>query len=248
MKIVKKEVETYRDQDNHNSPIYMNSVVSRNEDGPEILGWMRKMAKIKAFGLYEMPKWHGKMLARFIDMDIIKNADKVVTYVVMPDGLKRNYIWIGTPNFQNDGSCGLMGALDEASLQRNILKYKDGKRADDDGRLAIAKFLDRFIDYKNQGGRQGNNNPIELVLNSLGKDLNMKLPTNATLEQIESFCTILVKSNPELYKKPYSDEFPTYRGFPVEWYDDTYKGKDGKSKTIRRWKYNNKISPAYKTF
>lgn len=167
--------------------------VSRNVDGPEILKWMREFAAIKAFGLKELPKWKGSMLGRFVELDSLKAGRYVITYVVMPDGLKRNFIPIDSETFSNDGTCSIMGALSKESLMKNILKYKDGKRVDFDGQEAIQDWISRWFKYKAQNGIKGNS--IKLVLNNFSgifpsEWLNEDL-TN--IENVKKICQAIVE-------------------------------------------------------
>ena len=159
------------------------SPVRRNQDGKEILGWMRSMAKIKSFGIVEVPKYHTHCLGRFIDTSTLKDGHYVLFYKVEEHGIKRTWISLHAPKFGNDGTCTQLGALNEAHLQKSVMRYKDGKTiADDYGTQAMTKFVDRFTEAATN---MKTSLPGDLLRGMLENEFNIYLEKEYTLQDVQ---------------------------------------------------------------
>ena len=158
--------------------------IKRNQDGEEILGWMREMCKIKSFGIVEVPKYHTHCLGRFIDTSTLKGGHYVLFYKVEEYGIKRTWISLQAPKFGNDGTCTELSAISEASLQKSVMRYKDGKTiADDYGQEAMTKFVDRFVEAATKNDR--NKVPGDLLKGMLINEFNIRLKDEYTLEDVQ---------------------------------------------------------------
>ena len=158
--------------------------VKRNQDGQEILGWMRSMAKIKAFGIVEVPKYKTDCLGRFIDTTTLKNGHYVLFYKVETHGIKRNWVSLHAPKFGNNSHCTELGALSESHLQKSVMRYKDGQTiADEYGEEAMSKFVERFKEAANNATR--NPVPGDLLRGMLENEFNIRIPKKYTIEDVQ---------------------------------------------------------------
>ncbi|HUW46130.1 MAG TPA: hypothetical protein VMW50_10105, partial [Dehalococcoidia bacterium] len=135
-----------------------------NIDGPELLAWMRTIAKIPGFGIEELPTCikpaSSTAIGRFMDMDTLKNGRKVCIYVVREWGLYRQWINVDSKMFTNDGSATQLTALTLDKLMASVMKYKDGKRiAEVEGTYAVEEFFSRYVNAAEKG-TTGSNDPL----------------------------------------------------------------------------------------
>ena len=155
-----------------------------NQDGEEILGWMRSMAKIKSFGIVEVPKYHTHCLGRFIDTSTLKDGHYVLFYKVETHGIKRNWVSLHAPKFGNDGHCTELSAISESSLQKSVMRYKDGKTiANDYGQEAMTKFVARFVEAANN--KERNKVPGDLLRGMLENEFGIRLEKEYTLQDVQ---------------------------------------------------------------
>jgi hypothetical protein len=184
MKIVK--VSYYRESTSSTGADrngYVKAYKKFNQDGQEILGWMRSMAKIKSFGIVEVPKYKTDCLARFIDTSTLKNGHYVLFYKVETHGIKRNWVSLHAPKFGNNSHCTELTALSEASLQKSVMRYKVGQTiADDYGVEAMSKFVERFREAATSSipGIPG-----DLLRGMLENEFNIRLEKEYNLEDVQ---------------------------------------------------------------
>lgn len=155
-----------------------------NQDGEEILGWMRSMAKIKSFGILEVPKYHTQCLGRFIDISTLKDGHYVLFYKVETHGIKRNWVSLHAPKFGNNSHCTELTALSEAHLQKSVMRYKVGQTiADDAGQEAMTKFVHRFREAAT--AKERNKVPGDLLRGMLENEFNIRLEKEYTLKDVQ---------------------------------------------------------------
>jgi hypothetical protein len=189
MKVLSTNYDVYvDDKSNPRGYSIKNYARKYNADGPEILKWMRSLAKIKSTGLVELPKFKGAYLGRFIDTNITVSGYAVI-YTVGPYGLMRVFVEIeNNEKFSNNGSASRIAALSRENLLLNILRYKE--KCDVVDPKVMNDFINRFKQLVKNGGSKKRSN-LELVLNyfSSYKFSNDKLSN----ENIEKYCGEIVK-------------------------------------------------------
>ena len=155
-----------------------------NTDGPEILKWMRSLSKIQSVGIKELPAAikpeSSYALGRFMDMETLKNGWGVLVYVVRDCGLYRQWVYIDSPKFTNDGHASTLSAMSEGAILKSIMKYKDGKRVGQDGLDALKQFS---IDYF-EAAKNGTSGSYDTLKGYLQNDLNIQLPNKWTLNDL----------------------------------------------------------------
>lgn len=156
-----------------------------NIDGEEILKWMRGLTKIKELGIKEMPKCikseSSTAIGRFMDTNALKFGYMVAVYVVRETGLYRQWVYIDSPKFTNDGCASTLTAISEASIMKSILKYKDGKRVGRDGEKALEGFYERYI----QAWVNGYGVKTDKLANWFRNEFGVKFEKGYTLEDVK---------------------------------------------------------------
>jgi hypothetical protein len=213
MKIIEIPFTTWTDKRNdYNEPIYKHGVKKINGDGKEILEWMRSMAKIKSFGIVEVPKYHTDCLGRFIDASTLKNGHYVLFYKVLNGGILRNWVSLHAPKFGNDGHCTQLSAISEASLQKSIMRYKDGKTiADASGHKVMFDFVERF--RKAAANVRPGIPSGDLLRGMLENEFDIQLEKEYTLADVQKALSEGMTQNDINAALSYSEE-ETYGGIP----------------------------------
>ena len=210
-------------RDSHGNWIYLKRIKRMNQDGKEILGWMKQMAKIKSFGILEVPKYHTDCLGRFIDTSTLKNGHYVLFYKVETHGIKRNWISLHAPKFGNNSHCTELSGLSEASLQKSVMRYKVGQTiADMSGEVAMAKFVERFTEAANNSG---NTVSGDLLRGMLENEFGILLEKEYTLEDVQNALNEGLTQN-DISGALRCSEEETYGGIP-----ESLHGKLEKFKT-----------------
>ena len=155
--------------------------VKNNIDGEEILKWMRNIAKIKSFGLVEIPLYRTDALARFVDIETLKDGYLILVYKVTKGSIYRNWIAIHSERFGNNGHCSTLSAISEATLMKSVMRYKIGNTVDTaDGEKAIQEWVERFKDAA-ENGLAPNRNIMKLYMK---ETYGISLKEDYTLEDI----------------------------------------------------------------
>jgi hypothetical protein len=193
------------------TPVWPKGTKKQNVDAKEIAKWMKELSKIKSFGLVELPKYKSGALARYIDVDTLKDGYLVAVYAVQPNGLFRDWIPVHTKSFRNNGRCTTLSCISEASLIKSIMRYKDGKRVESDGAQAIQEFLKRYNEMVEAGvsGRDFLRKVFDL-------EFGVQLKEGYTLKDVQMAAMEIVTQRPSNYN---DDEEP----MPSYW--NPYKGK-----------------------
>ena len=210
-------------KDSSGNWIYLKRIKRMNQDGKEILGWMKQMAKIKSFGILEVPKYHTDCLGRFIDTSTLKNGHYVLFYKVETHGIKRNWISLHAPKFGNNSHCTELSALNEAHLQKSVMRYKVGQTiADMSGGVAMAKFVERFTDAANNKSK--NKVPGDLLRGMLENEFNIRLEKEYTLEDVQKALNEGMTQD-DIRMALVCSEEETYGGIPESLYGKLEKFK-----------------------
>jgi len=179
MKIVESERYVYRE----GRGFVLGTPTRHNADGPEILKWMRSIAKIESVGIKEIPRaiktgW-SSALGRFMDMETLKNGYGVMIYVVREHGLYRQWVYIDSPKFTNDGKCSRLSAMSEGAILKSIMKYKVGKRLFPGDCSVLTDYYDRYVIAAKNG-----TSSTDLLKAFLEYELDIQLPNKWSINDL----------------------------------------------------------------
>jgi hypothetical protein len=146
-------------------------------------------------GLYELPKFKGSYLGRFVDTSTLTSNGFVILYTVREQGLLRIFIDpTNNPKFTNSGSATEISALSEISLMKNIISYRD-KHIIGGGlssKQHIKNFIEQFKKLVKNGGSCPKSN-VEIVMEYF-TSYNYE-DGKLTPEKVEKLCGEIVNSH-----------------------------------------------------
>ena len=181
-------------------------------DAKNIAKTLKELSKIEAFGLVELPKHKSNAIARYIDVDTLKDGYLVAVYAVQPGGLYRDWIPVDSKSFKNTGRCTTFTGKTELSLVKFIMNYKDGKRVEDEGATAINYFIVRYNKMV-ETGLSGK----DFLKKVFDMEFGVKLKEGYTLKDVQMAAMEIVTQRPSNYNDDEEEIMPNY------W--NPYKGK-----------------------